>query len=57
MPAYFVAIRSRIKDPAELRLYAEKSPASAAGRNIKRLATATGRPIAFCRAFRAEGHP
>ena len=43
MPAYFIAVRSRIKDPAELRLYAEKSPASAAGRNIKRLATATNR--------------
>ncbi len=43
MPAYFVAIRSRIKDPAELKLYAEKSPASANGRNLKRLATATNR--------------
>ena len=43
MPAYFVAVRSRIKDPAELKLYAEKSPASAAGRSIKRLATATGK--------------
>ena len=43
MPAYFIAIRSRIKDPAELKLYAEKSPASAAGRSIKRLATSTGR--------------
>lgn len=43
MPAYFVAVRSRIKDPAELKLYAEKSPASAAGRNIRRLATSTGR--------------
>jgi uncharacterized protein (DUF1330 family) len=43
LPAYFVAVRSRIKDPAELKLYAEKSPSSAAGRSIKRLATATGR--------------
>ena len=43
MPAYFVAVRSRIKDPAELKIYAEKSPASAAGRSIKRLATSTNR--------------
>ena len=43
MPAYFIAVRSRINNPAELKLYAEKSPASAAGRSIKRLATATNR--------------
>src|SRR4051794_1355937 len=43
MPAYFVAVRGRIKDPAELKLYAEKSPVSAADREIRRLATATNR--------------
>jgi uncharacterized protein (DUF1330 family) len=43
MPAYFVAIRSAVKDPAELEIYQRKSPASAAGRHIKRLATSSNR--------------
>lgn len=43
MPAYFVAIRSATRDPSEVETYQRKSPASAAGRRIKRLATSSNR--------------
>lgn len=43
MPGYVVSVRLSTRAPEELAEYARKSPASAAGRYMKRLATSTGR--------------
>jgi uncharacterized protein (DUF1330 family) len=38
MPAYFVAIRTRIKDPGEMEVYLKKARAAIAGHQFKVLA-------------------
>ena len=38
MPAYYIALRRRMKDPAEFEIYHEKAPASLVGRKFKVLA-------------------
>lgn len=50
MPAYFVAIRNSISDPAEMATYSGKARASMAGHPIGRLA-------AYGRVRSLEGRP